>query len=203
MSSSAIVTPVPSKPGSATPATRRGRARPVGAGRERRRKGDAHRVDAGDLGVVLEQRDRARVERGREAVEDARVAVVGPRRRARGARARVSTCCCAASASAVQRRSGRLGREAGLGEALRRPTASSGRRSSRLPSATAGRDVADEAAPGAGAGVAARRRRRSASRGRSARRRRRSPRASSEDELRPPTHTHRAQGTRATGAAVV
>jgi len=44
----------------------------------RRRIGGAHWVDACDLRQVLEQRDSARVERGCEAVEHARVAEVGP-----------------------------------------------------------------------------------------------------------------------------
>ena len=46
--------------------------------RDRGRKRRPHGIDPGDLGVVLEQGDGTRVERRREPVEDADVAVVGP-----------------------------------------------------------------------------------------------------------------------------
>ncbi len=48
-----------------------------GEGRDRGGVGDADGIDPGDLRVVLEERDRPRVEVGREPVEDAGVRVVG------------------------------------------------------------------------------------------------------------------------------
>ena len=137
-----------------------------GGRRDRRRVGDPHRVDAGDLRVVLEQRDRARVEHGREAVEDARVAVVGADGRGRGGRAG------SAPAAAPRRpRPSSAARPASVasfavGDALGDRRACAGRRSSGRPAATAGRAEPTSPLHEAAAGSRGRRRREAASGGR-------------------------------------
>ena len=81
VSSSATVTPLPSKPG--MPA-RSGRRRPPARSpaaqlirRERRRIRRADGIHARHVAVALEQRERSAVDRGREAVEGSRVDEVG------------------------------------------------------------------------------------------------------------------------------
>ena len=127
VSSSAIVMPGAVEPGQ--PPAGDGAPPTAARRRERGRVGDAHRVDAGDLGVVLEQRDRARVERGREAVEHAGEAVVGPDAEAVAGELREHLLL---RGEGLGRPAplGRLGREPAPSRRAARPRASRGRRCS-------------------------------------------------------------------------